>query len=79
MRDQSQRSILSHGCCYHNFNRKLQGVNQLGNHKQLLCQSSRTNYVALAIVQCEPVQQVAAAKVTRRLPSLAEWGVAMRD
>ena len=35
---QSQRTILSHECCYHNFNRKLQGVNQLGNHKQLLCQ-----------------------------------------
>ena len=29
---QSQRTILSHECCY-------QGVNQLGNHKQLLCQS----------------------------------------
>ena len=29
MRDQSQRSILSHECFYHDFNRKLQGVNQL--------------------------------------------------
>ena len=35
------------------FNRKLQGINQLGNHKQLLCQSSRTNYAALALAQCE--------------------------
>ena len=26
-----------------------------------------------------PVQQAAGAKVTRPLPSLAEWGVAMRD
>ena len=50
---QSQRCILSHECCYHNFDRKLQGVNQLGNHKQLLCQSSQTNYAALALAQCE--------------------------
>ena len=27
--DQSQRSILSQEGCYHNFNRKLQGVKQL--------------------------------------------------
>ena len=26
-----------------------------------------------------PVQQAAAMKVTRPLPSLAEWGVAMQD
>ena len=29
VRDQSQHSILSHECCYHNFKRKSQGVNQL--------------------------------------------------
>ena len=51
--DQSQRSILSHETCYHNFDRKLRGVNQLGNHKLLLCQSSQTNYAALALGQCE--------------------------
>ena len=44
VRDQSQRSILSHKCCYHNFDRKLKGVNQLGNHKQLLCQSGFSNW-----------------------------------
>jgi len=53
VRDQSQRSILSHEPCYHNFDRKLRGVNQLGNHKLLLCQSSQTNYAALALGQCE--------------------------
>ena len=44
VQDQSQRSILSHKCCYHNFDRKLNGVNQLGNHKQLLCQSGFSNW-----------------------------------
>ena len=29
------------------------GVNQLRNHKQLLCQSSQTNYAALALAQRE--------------------------
>ena len=80
--DQSQCSILSHEPCYHKFDRKLQGVNQLGNHKQLLCQSSQTNYAALALAQwskCIPVQQEVAAKVTRLLPSLAERGVATRN
>ena len=48
--DQSQCSILSHESCSHNFSQKLQGINQLGNHKQLLCQ---TDYAALAFLQCE--------------------------
>ena len=37
----AQRSILSHEWHYHNINKKVQHVNQLWNHKQLLCQSSR--------------------------------------
>ena len=51
--DQSQRTIQSHECCYHNFSRKLQGVNQLGNHKHLLCDFVsliKTNYAVLAQV-----------------------------
>ena len=39
--------------CYRNFNRKLQCVNQLWNHKQLLPQSSQNNYAGLALAQCE--------------------------
>ena len=50
-----QSTWLSHECCYHSFNRKLQGVNQLWNHKQLLRQSSLDNYAALALAQWEMV------------------------
>ena len=39
--DQSQCSILSHEWHYHNIIKKVQHVNQLWNHKQLLCQSSQ--------------------------------------
>ena len=52
---------------------------QLGDHKQLLCQSSRTNYAALALANGISLQQAATAKVTKSLPSLAERGVATRD
>ena len=38
LQDQSQRSILSLSALITNFNRKLQGVKQLWNHKQLLQQ-----------------------------------------
>ena len=82
VQDQSQHTILSHECCYHNFNRKFQGVNQLGNHKQLHCQSSLINYAALErgnVSKGIPMQQAAAAKVTRPLPSLAERDVVTQD
>ena len=54
---------------------------QLGDHKQLLCQSSGTNYAALALANGNgiPLQQAATAKVTESLPSLAERGVATQD
>ena len=66
--DQSQRSILSHECCYHNFIRKLQGVNQLWDHKQLLRQSFRDNYAALALVQCEWMKFLCKKWLQQKLP-----------
>ena len=65
VRDQPQCSILSHECCYHNFNRKLQVWNKLWNHKQLLCQS----YAAQCCVN----------EIEWLLPSLADevWSILM--
>ena len=67
MQDQSQRSILSHECCYHNFSRKLQGVNEVGNHKQLLL-SVFSNYAVLAIPQCGVNEFLCNKRLQRKLP-----------